>query len=422
MMERAAFSQARVEVWYAQPVFRIDCVENRFFIWGRKRGMKRWFAAAAAIFCMLTVSMTASAVEVGEIHANGAILTTEDGQVLFEHNADASYPPASVTKIMTMLLTMEAIDSGKVSLDDMVTASAHAAEMGGSQIYLKEGEQMSLNDMLKSIAVASANDAAVAVAEHLGGSEQAFVSMMNDRATALGCTGTTFVNPNGLDTDGEETKTTARDLARISQELLKHKTILEYTSIWMDTIRNGEFGLANTNKMLKLYDGMIGLKTGYTSTAGYCISAVAERNGMRLIAVVLGEPDKESRNEDIAAMLNYGFANYAVEEILEEGQKLGDVRVELGIRNAVQTKLKDDTSILMEKSAAEGITRKIQLKESVSAPVQAGDVLGEVVLLQDGKELERREIVAADSVARKGISDIFRELLRYLVMKEPVNG
>lgn len=383
--------------------------------------MKRWFAAAAAVFCVLAVSITASAVEVGEIHAKGAILTTEDGQVLFEQNADASYPPASVTKIMTMLLTMEAADSGKASLEDTVTASAHAAEMGGSQIYLKEGEQMSLDDMLKSIAVASANDAAVAVAEHLGGSEEAFVSMMNDRAAALGCTGTTFVNPNGLDTDGEETKTTARDLALISQELLKHEKILDYTSIWMDTVRNGEFGLANTNKMLKLYDGMIGLKTGYTSTAGYCISAVAERDGMRLIAVVLGEPDKDSRNGDITALLNYGFANYAVAEILEEGQELGDVTVELGMQDSVQAKLKDDTAILLEKSAAEGLTREIQLKEHVSAPVQAGDVLGEVILLQDGEELERREIVAADSVERKGISDIFRDLLGYLLMKKQVS-
>ena len=383
--------------------------------------MKRWFAAAAAVFCVLAVSITASAVEVGEIHAKGAILTTEDGQVLFEQNADASYPPASVTKIMTMLLTMEAVDSGKASMEDIVTASAHAAEMGGSQIYLKEGEQMSLDDMLKSIAVASANDAAVAVAEHLGGSEEAFVSMMNDRAAALGCTGTTFVNPNGLDTDGEETKTTARDLALISQELLKHEKILDYTSIWMDTVRNGEFGLANTNKMLKLYDGMIGLKTGYTSTAGYCISAVAERDGMRLIAVVLGEPDKDSRNGDITALLNYGFANYAVAEILEEGQELGDVTVELGMQDSVQAKLKDDTAILLEKSAAEGLTREIQLKEHVSAPVQAGDVLGEVILLQDGEELERREIVAADSVERKGISDIFRDLLGYLLMKKQVS-
>lgn len=380
--------------------------------------MKRLFAAAAAVLCVLAVSITASAVEVGEIHAKGAILTTEDGQVLYEQNADESYPPASVTKIMTMLLAMEAIDSGKVSLEDMITASAHAAEMGGSQIYLKEGEQMSLDDMLKSIAVASANDAAVAVAEHLGGSETAFVSMMNDRAAALGCTGTTFVNPNGLDTDGEETKTTARDLARISQELLRHEKILNYTSIWMDTVRNGEFGLANTNKMLKLYDGMIGLKTGYTSTAGYCISAVAERDGMRLIAVVLGEPDKESRNGDITAMLNYGFANYAVAEILEDGQKLDDVAVELGVQDSVPVKLKDDTAILLEKSAAEGLTREIQRKEQVSAPVQAGDTLGEVILLQNGKELERREIVAADTVERKGISDIFRDLLGYLLMKK----
>ncbi|MCD8355554.1 MAG: D-alanyl-D-alanine carboxypeptidase [Clostridia bacterium] len=383
--------------------------------------MKRLFAAAAAVFCVLAFSITASAVEVGEVSAKGAILTTDDGQVLFEQNADASYPPASVTKIMTMLLTMEAVDSGKVSLEDTITASAHAAEMGGSQIYLKEGEQMSLDDMLKSIAVASANDAAVAVAEHLGGSEAAFVSMMNDRAAALGCTGTTFVNPNGLDTDGEETKTTARDLALISQELLKHDKILEYTSIWMDTVRNGEFGLANTNKMLKLYDGMIGLKTGYTSTAGYCISAVAERDGMRLIAVVLGEPDKDSRNSDIAAMLNYGFANYAMAEILEEGQELGSVAVEMGLQDSVAAELKDDTAILLEKAAADGITREIKLESRVQAPVQAGDKLGEVILLNDGEEMERREIVAAESVERKGVSEIFRDLLSYLVMKKQMS-
>lgn len=385
------------------------------------RSMKRLFAAAAAVFCLLATSVCASAAELGEVSAKSAILTTDDGQVLFEQNADEVHPPASVTKIMTMLLMMEAVDSGKASLDDLVTASAHAAEMGGSQIYLKEGEQMSLDDMLKSIAVASANDAAVAVAEHLGGSEDAFVSMMNERAAALGCTGTTFVNPNGLDTDGEETKTTARDLALISQELLKHEKILEYTSIWMDTVRNGEFGLANTNKMLRLYDGMIGLKTGYTSTAGYCISAVAERDGMRLIAVVMGEPDKESRNADITAMLNYGFANYAMTDILAEGQELESVAVDMGVQDAVAVELADQTAILMEKSEAEGITREIHLEDHVQAPVRKGDPLGEVVVLSNGKEIDRRDILAAADVERKTISDIYRDLLSYLLMKKQVN-
>lgn len=382
------------------------------------RSMKRLLAAAAAVICLVAVSMTASAAELGEINAKSAILTTEDGQVLFEQNADEVHPPASVTKIMTMLLTMEAIDSGKASLDDMVTASAHAAEMGGSQIYLKEGEQMTLDDMLKSIAVASANDAAVAVAEHLGGSEDAFVSMMNERAKELGCTGTEFVNPNGLDTDGEETKTTARDLALISAELLRHEKILEYTSIWMDTVRDGSFGLANTNKMLKLYDGMIGLKTGYTSTAGYCISTVAEKQGMRLIAVVLGEPDKDSRNSDITAMLNYGFANYAVAQILEEGKEPGSVLVEMGMQDSVRVQLADDSTLLLEKAAAEGLTREITLTDSTQAPVQAGDVLGEVVLKNGDEEIARRQLVAAEAVERKGISSIYRDLLHYLLMKQ----
>lgn len=379
--------------------------------------MKRMFAVGFAVGLLLMVSVSASAAELGEVKAKAAVLTTEDGQVLYEQNADESLPPASVTKIMTMLLTMEAIDRGQISLDDMVTASAHAAEMGGSQIYLKEGEQMTLNDMLKSIAVASANDAAVAVAECLGGSEEAFVSMMNERAKELGCTGTTFVNPNGLDTDGEQTLTTARDLSKISSELMKHNDIFNYTSIWMDSIRAGSFTLANTNKMLRIYDGMIGLKTGYTSTAGYCISAVADRDGMRLIAVVMGEPDKESRNSDVSAMLNYGFANYAMADILEEGQQLDSVFVPLGLTDRVDAILADDSPVLMEKSKAESLTREISLAEQAEAPVQAGDKLGEIILCSDGKEIARRDIIAAETVERKSISAIYRDLLDYLLMK-----
>ncbi len=381
--------------------------------------MKRLLATAGMLLVFFA-AQPAQAAELGEVHAKSAILATADGQILFEQNADEPHPPASVTKIMTMLLTIEAVDNGTASLQDTVTASAHAAEMGGSQIYLKEGEQMTLDDMLKSICVASANDAAVAVAEFLGGSEETFVSMMNERAKELGCTGTTFVNPNGLDTDGEETKTTARDLALISVELLRHEKILDYTSIWMDTVRDGTFSLANTNKMLRLYDGMIGLKTGYTSTAGYCISAVAEQGGMRLIAVVLGEPDKDARNGDITAMLNYGFANYAQTDILEQNAPLSDVSVSLGTQDSVRVKLSDDTPLLLQKSTAQDVTREIKLTDSVQAPVQAGAKLGEIVLCSGEEELTRRDIVAAEDVPRKGISAVYRELLQYLLMKRMV--
>ncbi|HIV67599.1 MAG TPA: D-alanyl-D-alanine carboxypeptidase [Candidatus Butyricicoccus stercorigallinarum] len=380
--------------------------------------MKRICVTAAVLCCLLAVSAPASAAGLGEMRAKSAVLATEDGQVLFEQNADEALPPASVTKLMTMLLTMEAVEQGKASLDDVVTASAHAAEMGGSQIYLKEGEQMTLDDLLKSIAVASANDAAVAVAEHLAGSEAAFVDRMNARAKELGCTGTTFVNPNGLDTDGEETRTTAADLVRMSAELLRHEEILQYTSIWMDSVRGGAFGLTNTNKMLRLYDGMVGLKTGYTSTAGYCISAVAQRDGMRLIAVVLGEPDKQSRNEDITAMLNYGFANYALADILEEGQDCGSVPVELGMQPSVAAQLADDAPVLMEKAGAEQLERELVLAERVQAPVRQGTKLGEAVLRLNGEEIARRDIVAAEDVARKGLLAIYRELLSFLLMKQ----
>ena len=345
---------------------------------------KRILTAVCGVLCAAAVSASASAAQLGEVHAKSAILMTDTGQVLFEHNADAVHPPASVTKLMTMLLTIEAVDSGSASLDDWVTASAHAAEMGGSQIYLKEGERMTLDDMLKSIAVASANDAAVAVAEHLGGSEAHFVSMMNERAKQLGCKRTEFVNPNGLDTDGE---------------------------------RNGSFGLANTNKMLKLYDGMVGLKTGYTSTAGYCISAAAQRDGMCLLAVVLGEPDKQSRNQDITAMLNYGFAEYTVVPIAD-GETLPEVAVELGTRDSVPVKLAEETPLLLKKNEAGSIRREIVCAQRTRAPVQAGDKMGEIIVTGSGGELARRALVAADSADKKQVSDIFRELLEYLLMKK----
>lgn len=370
-----------------------------------------------AVLLGLCLTITAQAAELPDGSAKSAILMAADGTVLYESNADESLPPASVTKIMTMLLTMEALDEGRVQLTDMVTASANACSMGGTQIYLKEGEQMTLDDMLKSIAIGSANDAAVAVAEHLGGSEEGFVNLMNERAQKLGCTGTTFVNPNGLDTDGEQTLTTARDLALISRELMKHEKIYDYTTTWMDTVRDGAFQLANTNKMLRQYDGMTGLKTGYTSAAGFCISATARRDGMDLIAVVMGEPDKESRNADISAMLNYGFAGYGMVPILLETDVLPSAEVIMGKKDRVSAALSDDTPVLMSKEQAETAERTIQMEEQLSAPVEPGTKIGEVVLTSNGEEVARRDILTAEQVEKKGISDVYRGLLRFLLMK-----
>ncbi len=374
-------------------------------------------AVMMIVFWILTTGIYAQAAELSGIQAKSAMLMASDGTVIFEQNADESLPPASVTKIMTMLLTMEAIDAGRVSLDDMITASANASAMGGTQIYLKEGEQMSLRDLLKSIAVGSANDAAVAVAEYLGGSEEAFVQQMNERAKELGCTGTTFVNPNGLDTDGEETKTTARDLARMSQELIRHPAIFDYTTIWMDTVRDGTFQLANTNKLLRQYDGLTGLKTGYTSAAGFCISATAEKDGLSLIAVVMAEENKEARNADITAMLNYGFSNYAMAPVLEEGETLPQLAVALGKESSVPLELEDDTPVLLPKDKAEQVERMVEIEDTVSAPVEKGRRVGEVVLTAGGEEIARRNILTSAAVEKKGVADLYRDLLGILLMK-----
>lgn len=258
---------------------------------------------------MLTVQ-AAALPEMGALYAKSAALYAANGQELYVYNADEQLQPASVTKIMTMLLAMEALERGEVTLDTMITGSEYACSMGGTQIWLEPGEQLTLDEMLKAIAVGSANDCAVAVAEHLAGTEAAFVERMNTRARELGCTNTTFINANGLDADGQKTLTSARDLALISCELLRHPKILEYTGIWMDTVRGGKFGLANTNKMLKSYQGLTGLKTGYIREAGFCISASAERDGLSLVAVVMAAPTKENRTADATALLNYGFANF----------------------------------------------------------------------------------------------------------------
>ncbi len=371
-----------------------------------------------AALCVCSLLMQAAALPaMGPLNAKSAALYDSSGQLLYEMNAEEPLQPASVTKIMTLLLAMEALDRGEVQLTDPVTGSAYASSMGGTQIWLKEGEQLSFDEMLKAIAVGSANDCAVAVAEHLAGTEAAFVEQMNTRAQELGCTSTTFINANGLDADGGKTLTSARDLALISVELLRHPKILDYTTIWMDTIRNGEFSLANTNKMLKSYEGMIGLKTGYISQAGFCISAAAERGGMTLIATVMAAPTKEARTADVSALLNYGFANFAP-YTPDISSQLSPVPVRLGKSLSVMPTAEKISGVVLAKEDMATLTTEVRLADVVDAPVEKGQQLGSVTVKNGDAVLMTIPLTAAEQVGALTFGDIYREFLRVLLMKE----
>ncbi len=363
----------------------------------------------AAVLAGLLLVQAAALPEMGALNAKSAALYAANGQELFSFNADEQLQPASVTKIMTMLLAMEALERGEVTLDTMITGSEYACSMGGTQIWLEPGEQLSLDEMLKAIAVGSANDCAVAVAEHLAGTEAAFVERMNARAAELGCTGTRFINANGLDGMGEKTMTTAHDLALISCELLRHPKILEYTGIWMDSIRGGKFSLANTNKMLKSYPGLTGLKTGYISEAGYCISATAERDGLSLVAVVMAAPTKETRMADASALLNYGFANFTVYQPPEDS--LTPIPVTLGTAKTVQPVLQDAQSIVIEKEKAGDLETTLSLPDTIQAPVEAGQQIGELTVTSSGETLLTLPVVAADAVGALDIPTLLLEFL-----------
>ena len=349
-----------------------------------------------------------------ELHAPSAILMdAATGTVLFEKNADQRREPASVTKVMTLLLVMEALDAGQIGWEDSVTASAAAAAKGGSQIYLEEGEALSMDEMLKSVVVSSANDCAAALAEHLAGSEAAFVGRMNARAAELGMENTHFVNCTGLD-DGPEAKehlTTARDVAIMSRELLKHDAIRRYTTIWMDTVRNGAFGLSNTNKLVRFYEGTTGLKTGYTSGAGHCLSASAKRDGLELIAVVLGADSSSHRFEDAKALLNWGFANYALVEPAE-GFEPAPIPVRLGTEESVVPVPEGCGPILVEKAKAANVTREIELAEEAEAPVEAGQVLGVLRVKSGGELLGEFPLTAPASIPRLRYWEIWKRLLQ----------
>ncbi len=368
--------------------------------------------AIGLMFCMLCTLLVvpSNAVEfTGEINAKSAILMEQSsGKVLFEYNADEALPPASVTKVMTILLVLEGIDEGKITINDPVTVSAYATSMGGSQIYLKENEVMSVSDLLKAVVVASANDAAVALAEHLYGTEEAFVARMNERAAELGMVNTNFCNTNGLDDTDTGHLTSARDIAIMSREVLKHPLIFDYSTIWMDSVRNGEFGLTNTNRLIRFYHGANGLKTGSTSKAGFCISATAERDGMQLIAVIMGAPSRDTRNALAASLLDFGFANYSVRSF--PGQTVDPVPVKGGTTRSCEASYAD-ASFVTEKSNEE-TTTQVVYHTSLRAPVKKGDVVGTVRFLLGSEELGTTDLVAQSDVKQMTFGEILLHLLR----------
>lgn len=345
---------------------------------------------------------------------SAVLMEANTGTVLYRQNAEEALPPASVTKIMTLLLVMEAIDADTVRLDDTVTASANAASMGGSQVYLKEGEQMTLEDMLKSVVIASANDAAVALAEHISGSVTAFVDKMNRRAAELGMKNTTFENVTGLDDSAEHHMTSAMDIALMSRELVKHRTILQYSSIWMDTIRDGAFGLTNTNRLVRFYSGCTGLKTGSTSKAGFCVSATAERGEMSLICVIMGAESRDVRNATATQLLDWGFANYGLYRA--EPEQLAPIEVIGGVQNECEIATGNFCAVLPKSSLA-AVQSKIELPASIGAPVKAGDVIGSIVFTVNDTPIGSLPIVATETVNRINFFDVWlRMIARFLLI------
>lgn len=345
--------------------------------------------------------------------ASALLMEKETGTILLQQNAHQKLEPASVTKVMTLLLVMEAVDSGRLSLDEPVPVSAHAAGMGGSQVYLKEGERLSVSDLIKCVAVVSGNDCAVALAERLSGSESAFVDQMNQKAQALGMEDTHFVNCTGLPAPGH--LTSAYDIALMSRQLLlHHPDIRQYTTIWTDSIRNGAFGLTNTNRLIRFYDGATGLKTGFTASAQYCMSAAAQRNGMELIAVVMKAPTTAQRFQDASCLLDYGFANYALLTPQPESP-LAPIDVLLGQSKTVQPQLQRECRLLVEKAQADQITTRVDLARDVQAPVDPGQTLGEFQVYVGEQLRDTVPIVAAQGVERLSVPGLFSQLLRRLL-------
>lgn len=390
--------------------------------------MKKVISMLLAVFIIFAGAMTAAGEklvtpeELGQIKkaadidqsltitAKSAILTERStGTVLFEHDADKQMPPASITKVMTLLLVFEAMDAGKFTMETEIVASEHACSMGGSQIWLEPGEAFTVNELLKAAAISSANDACVALGEAVSGSEETFVELMNERAAALGMKNTVFKNCTGLDAEGH--LSTARDIAIMSAELLRHPEIKNYSTVWMDSLRGGKTELTNTNRLVRFYKGCTGLKTGSTDGAGCCLSASAERDGMELISVTLGSPNTDERFAAGRKLLDYGFANFALVKMTPPEEYLAPIPVAHGTAETVQPICEEPAAFLLKKGQEAGVEQSVYLPEKLEAPVKAGDVLGRVTVTLSGGEIGGYDIVAAEDVPRMGLFEALKKLL-----------
>ncbi len=373
--------------------------------------MRRIISILISVIIVMSMSVISFAQEetvAGTLSAKSAILMEiSTGKVLMELNPDEKLSPASITKVMTILLVFEALEDGKIALEDKVTASQNASSKGGSQIWLKEGEVMTVHELLKATVIASANDACTALGEYVAGDEFAFVSMMNEKAKELGMTNTCFENCSGLDDTVTNHYSTARDVAIMSCELMKHEKVKEYTTIWMDTLRNGETQLVNTNRLIRYYEDATGLKTGTTSKAGYCVSATAERDGMELVAVVLGSDNSTERFEDAKKMLSWGFANYTIYQPKIDNSLITDVSVLYGEESVAKSVVEKPKPILIEKSMQEKITQRVDMCVDVEAPVEKNQTFGKVYFEIDGKKLGECSILSEKRIERRNTWFIF---------------
>ncbi len=370
----------------------------------------------SAIMCVVLFTTAVSAVKIKEVNLDlnvksAVLIDANTGTVLYSKNENQALPPASVTKIMTLLLIFEAIEDGKLSYDEKLTVSENASSMGGSQIFLEPGEEMSVDDLLKSVIIASANDAALTLAEHVGGSEEAFVEMMNKKAEELKMENTHFENVTGLDDDVTNHLTSALDIAIMSRELIKHEKVSQYATIWMDTVRNGEFGLTNTNRLIRYYRGITGLKTGYTSSAGYCVSATAKRGDLHLIAVIMGAESSDVRNDCAKKLLDYGFANYSVYNSKEE--IISNVPVYGGKYDKVDVKI-CQYEALVNKGEEGIIDKEMILQDHLNAPVNKNEVVGKIVYRINGEIIGETDIIATESVEKLTLFDYIFKIVKNL--------
>ncbi|MDG5787678.1 D-alanyl-D-alanine carboxypeptidase [Evansella sp. AB-P1] len=367
----------------------------------------------------LSVNAEEATVELADQATSAILIERDTGEVLYEKNSKEELPPASMTKVMTMLLIMEAIDSGKITWDEKVRTSERAASMGGSQIFLEPGEEMTVEEMMKGIAIASGNDASVAMAEHLAGSEEQFVHLMNEKAKELGLENTNFVNSNGL--PGENHYSSASDLAKMAQALLKYEEITKYTSLYEDYLREDsedKFWLVNTNKLVKFYPGVDGLKTGFTREAKYCLTATANKKGMRIIAVVMGAPTPKDRNRQITEMLDYAYSQYELQRRYERGDLLGEAKVSKGNTVTVPVQAAENISLLLKKGESlDGVTERLDLTQPVAAPVKKGDPIGKLYIEKNGDVLTETVVVAQEEVGEASLWTLIKRTTSILVGK-----